>query len=87
VTGGRALALQRTIVVPAERGRFLERARHLRGHYSAHECRYWLFEDSQLPGAFIEFTEAGTMSALTTALAGAHELVVDPARIYQEVEF
>jgi hypothetical protein len=87
VTGGRALALQRTIVVPTERVRFLGRARQLRGHYATRECRYWLFEDSQLPGAFIEFTEADTMAALTTALAGAQEFVIDPARIYQEVEF
>jgi hypothetical protein len=87
VTGGRALALQRTIVIPGDRTRFLERARQLRDHYAARECRYWLFEDSELPGAFIEFTEAGTMGALTTALAAAQEFVIDPARIYQEVAF
>jgi hypothetical protein len=85
MTGGRALALQRTIVTPAERARFLERGRQLRDHYAAQECRYWIFEDSQLPGAFIELTEAGGVPALSAALAGAQEFVIDPARVYQEV--
>jgi hypothetical protein len=85
VSGGRALSLQRTIVTPSERGRFLDRARQLREHFSAHDCRYWVFEEAELPGAFIEFTESGNAAVLVQALADAPEPVLDPARIYQEV--
>jgi len=85
VKPGRALTLQRTIVTPAERTRFLERARQLRDHFAAHQCRYWVFEEAQLPGAFIEFTEGADTTALSAALAGVPDGVVDPARIYQEV--
>ncbi len=86
MSGGRVLALHRTIVTPSDRGRFLDRARELREHYRRHECRYWVFEEAELSGAFIEFTEAADAGALASALAGAPEPIVDPARIYQEVE-
>jgi hypothetical protein len=86
VTGGRSLVMQRTIVTPGERDRFLERARQRRGHYTARGCRYWVFEEAELPGAFIEFTESEDQAALTAALAGAPEPLIDPARLYQEVE-
>jgi len=85
VSAGRALTLQRTIVTPTERSRFFERARQLRDHYATHQCRYWVFEEAELPGAFIEFTESTDAAALSAALAGAPDAVVDPARIYQEV--
>ncbi len=85
MSGSRALSLQRTIVTPAERGRFLDRARVQRDHFSSHACRYWVFEESELPGAFIEFTESGDLRALTAALAGAPDPVLDPTRIYEEV--
>jgi hypothetical protein len=85
VSGGRALSLQRTIVTPSERDRFLDRARQLREHFSTHDCRYWVFEEAELPGAFIEFTESGNTAALVRALMDAPESVLDPARIYQEV--
>jgi hypothetical protein len=82
---GRVLAMQRTIVTPAERDRYLERARLSREHYASRQCRYWVFEDADLPGAFIEFAEAGDAAALTAALAGAPDRIVDPTRVYQEV--
>jgi hypothetical protein len=82
---GRVLAMQRTIVTPAERDRYLERARQLREHYASRQCRYWVFEDAALPGAFIEFAEAGDAAALTAALAGAPDPIIDPTRVYQEV--
>jgi len=85
VSGSRALSLQRTIVTPTERTRFLDRARQQRDHFSAHACRYWVFEEAELPGAFIEFTESGDLAALTAALAGAPDPVLDPSRIYREV--
>jgi len=85
VSTGRALSLHRTIVTPTDRTRFLKRARQLREHYTTHHCRYWIFEEAELPGAFIEFTEGDSAAALSAALAGAPDVAVDPARIYQEV--
>ena len=85
MSGSRALSLHRTIVTPTERARFLERARQLREHYASHQCRYWVFEETDLPGAFIEFTEGTDAAALSAALAGAPASVVDSGRIYQEV--
>jgi hypothetical protein len=85
VSGSRALSLQRTIVTPTERGRFLDRARLQRDHFSSRACRYWVFEEAELPGAFIEFTESGDLAALTAALAAAPDPVLDPTRIYREV--
>jgi hypothetical protein len=86
VTAGRSLVMQRTIVTPGERDRFLERARQRREHYTARRCRYWVFEEAGLPGAFIEFAESDDQAALTAALASAPEPLIDPARVYQEVE-
>ena len=84
----RALSLQRTIVTPAERDRFLARARALRSHYQAAGCRYWVFEEAELTGAFIEFAEAPGAEALAAANQSVpDEAVVDPARIYRELEF
>jgi hypothetical protein len=85
VSGGRALSLQHTIITPADRERFLQRARQLRDHYTHHRCQYWVFEEADLSGAFLEFTEAGDPASLAAALASAPDSVVDPARIYQEV--
>lgn len=86
MTAGRVLIMQRTIVTPAERERFFERARHLREHYTSRQCKYWVFEETELPGAFIEFTESGDAASLTAALSAAPDTIIDRARIYQEVE-
>jgi hypothetical protein len=83
----RALSLQRTVVIPTERERFLARARALRTHYQGAGCRYWVFEDSALPGAFIEFAEAPGAELLAAANQSApDDTVVDPGRIYREME-
>jgi hypothetical protein len=50
-------------------------------------CRYWLFEEAALTGAFIEFAEAGDPETLKGAHAAAPEPPLDPARIYTQVEF
>lgn len=86
MTGGRSLVMQRTIVTPGDRDRFLDRARQQREHYTSRRCRYWVFEEAELPGAFIEFAESEDAAALAAALAAAPEPVIDPARLYQEVE-
>jgi hypothetical protein len=86
VSAARSLVMQRTIVTPGERDRFFERARQRRAHYASQRCRYWLFEESELPGAFIEFAESEDAAALVAALSAAPEPVIDPARLYLEVE-
>ncbi len=82
----RALTLQQTVVPQGDRERLLARARVLRSHYDAAQCHYWLFEDAELSGAFIEFVEAPDADALMAAQRASPTPVgVDPTRIYKEV--
>jgi hypothetical protein len=82
----RALSLQRTIITPSDRERFFVRVRELRTHYQAAGCHYWLFEERDLTGAFIEFAEGPTAEQLAAAHASVPEALLDPHRIYSEVE-
>lgn len=82
----RALTIQRTLVTPTDRERFQERLRKKAEYYSKANCRFWVFEEVGLPGAFLEFFEAADASTLARAHAGAPEPVLDANRIYQEVE-
>lgn len=83
----RALTIQRTLVTPPDRERFQERLRRKAEYYGKANCRFWVFEEAGLPGAFLEFFEAADAATLSKAHAGAPESVLDPNRIYQEVEF
>lgn len=82
----RALSIKRSIVPLAERAKYLERLRARRNHYQRASCEFWVFEESALAGAFIEFVEAGDAATLEAAHAAAPEPVLDPARVYTEVE-
>jgi hypothetical protein len=82
----RALTVQRTLVTPPERKKFAEKLKQRREHYAQANCRYWVFEEAGLPGAILEFCEAPDAATLTRAHASAPERVLDPARIYHEVE-
>jgi hypothetical protein len=82
----RSLSLHRTIITPSERARFLARARELRRHYQGAGCHYWLFEERELHGAFIEFAEGPSAETLASAHAAVPEGLLDPNRIYSEVE-
>ena len=82
----RALTLQRTIVPAADRKTFLKRLRERSDYYKRANCNFWVFEEEALPGAFLEFTEAPDAKTLATAHAAAPGAVMDPARIYREVE-
>ena len=82
----RALTVQRTLVTPHERKKFAEKLKRNREYYAQANCRYWVFEEASLPGAFLEFYEAPDHQTLARAHAGAPERVLDPARIYHEVE-
>ena len=83
----RALTLQRSIVPAGERKKFMEKLKARRAYYAGAQCKHWVFEEAELPGAFIEFIEAADGETLFKALTGAPDPVLDRARIYQEVEF
>ena len=83
---GRALTLQRTLVPKADREKYFERINRKRDHYQAAKCRFWVFEEASLPGAFIEFFEADDPEVLARAHAASPERVLDAARIYTQVE-
>ncbi|GAC1649363.1 MAG: hypothetical protein NVS4B3_06330 [Gemmatimonadaceae bacterium] len=78
--------MQRTIVPPQERKRYMQRMAEKKAYYASRSCRFWVFEEAALPGAFLEFYESATAAALADAHAAAREPVLDPARVYREVE-
>jgi hypothetical protein len=82
----RALTVQRTLVTPQDRKKFAEKLKRNREYYAQANCRYWVFEEASLPGAFLEFCEAPDHQTLARAHASAPEPMLDPARIYHEVE-
>jgi hypothetical protein len=86
VTMARALVMQRTIVPMPERARYMERIAKRKVYFASANCRFWIFEEAGLPGAFVEFTEANDRATLQAALEGSPDRVVDMNRIYQEVE-
>ena len=82
----RALTIQRSTVPSADRANYTKRPKALRSHYAAANCKFWVFEETSLPGAFVEFTEADSEETLTAAHANAPHKTLDPSRVYQEVE-
>ena len=82
----KALTIQRSTVPTAERKNYAKRLRELRSYYAGANCRFWVFEETSLPGAFIEFTEADDEQTLNTAHTNAPHKTLDPSRVYQEVD-
>ena len=82
----RALTIQRTLVTPQDRDKFHEKLRRKQDHYAKHGCRFWAFEEAGLPGAFLEFVESPDADTLARAHASAPEPILDPQRVYSEVE-
>ena len=62
-----AITMNRTIVPTADRDRFLTRARALKSHFQSRGCQYWVFEDAEISGAFVEFAEADDIKKLSDA--------------------
>jgi hypothetical protein len=81
-----SLTIHRTLVRPVDRPKFLERLRAKEQHYTAAGCRFWVFEEAALPGAFVEFCEAPDVATLAAAHAAAPDPILDPSRIYSIVE-
>ena len=82
----RALSVHRSIVPAPERAKYMERLRLRRDHYARAGCKFWVFEEAAMPGAYIEFAEAPDPATLAAAHASSPEPVRDPARIYTHVE-
>ena len=82
----RALSMQRTVVSPEDRERFLARVKAREAQYASAGCRLWLFEADAMPGAFIEFTEARDAASLAAAHASAAEPSPELVRVYTQVE-
>jgi hypothetical protein len=80
------MTIQRTTVPASEREKYFEKIRAARSHYSAANCRFRVFEEGALQGAFIEFVEADDETTLTVANANAPHRILDPARVYNETE-
>jgi hypothetical protein len=83
---GRVLTIQRTTVPAGERSKYFEKLEKIRSHYAAANCRFSVFEEGALAGAFIEFVEADDETTLTVANANSPHRLLDPGRIYQERE-
>ncbi len=82
----RSLSIHRTVVTPAERAKWLDRVRARERHFTATGCRYWVFEEQALAGAFVEFCEANDAATLSAAHAASPDPILDPTRIYTQVE-
>lgn len=82
----RALSIQRSIIPAADRARHLERLRARREHYQRANCRFWVFEEAALPGAFLEFIESADAATLASAHTAAPDSRLDADRIYIELE-
>jgi hypothetical protein len=81
----RAVSMRHTVVPSGNRDEFRAKAAETRSHYSGAGCRYWLYEEDELPGAYVEFFEASDLETLERAhrsAQGAHAA----ARVYVEVE-
>lgn len=82
----RALTVKRTVVPKNSRKEYLVRLRERKAYYKGAGCHFWVCEESGLPGAFVEFTEAPTAAVLSAAHAASPEPPLDAHRIYTEVE-
>ena len=82
----RALSIKRAIVPAGDRAKYIERLKVRKAHYEKSNCKFWVFEELSLAGAFIEFTESTEAAVLTAAHVSSPEQVLDPARVYTELE-
>ena len=82
----RAISMRHTIVPSGDRAEFRERAGHAKTHYTRAGCQYWLFEESSLAGAYVEFFEADNVESLRQAHRAAADPLIESARMYVEVK-
>ena len=82
----RAISMRHTIVPSGDRDAFRLRAGETRAHYVGAGCRYWLYEEDVLPGAYVEFYEAADKATLAKAHQARPDQAHPGARLYVEVE-
>ncbi|HEX5178949.1 MAG TPA: hypothetical protein VFW04_06450 [Gemmatimonadaceae bacterium] len=82
----RALTMRRSIVPLADRKKFLQKLKSRQKYFVGAGCKFWVFEESDLTGAFVEFIEADDPKTLAQALADASEQPAEAVRIYEEVD-
>ena len=82
----RSLTVKRTVVPKSGRAEYLARLKERQAYYEKAGCRLWVCEETGLPGAFIEFTEASSPQILAKAHAAGPEPPLDAHRIYEEVK-
>ena len=82
----RALTIRRSIVPLADRKKFQQKLKSRRTYFVNAGCKFWVFEESDLAGAFVEFVEADDAKTLAKALADASDQPADAVRIYEEVD-
>ncbi|HET7585987.1 MAG TPA: hypothetical protein VFK13_13810 [Gemmatimonadaceae bacterium] len=82
----RVLHIHRYAVPSGDRKKYLDRARAARAHFTNRGCRFWLFEEIDLPGAFLAFVEADDAGTLEDAVSGAPMPEAQGVRLYREVE-
>jgi hypothetical protein len=78
--------MRRSIVPLADRKKFLQKAKARRTYFVNADCKFWVFEESDLSGAFVEFIEADDAKTLAKALADSPEQPADAVRIYEAVD-
>jgi hypothetical protein len=81
----RTLTIQRSTVTSTEREKYLTGLSERKSRYAQANCKFWVFEEIGLPGAFVEFTEADSPDSIRTAHETISDSVTTP-RIYQELE-
>jgi hypothetical protein len=75
------------MVVPlAARKTYLARLKLRRDYYKLADCNFWVFEEADLPGAFIEFTGGGGRARPHGRARQRARRVFDATRVYREVE-
>jgi hypothetical protein len=78
--------MQRSIVPQGDREEYRKRVRDRKAHFERNGCKYWSFEEVGLPGAMLEFVEAGDEQSLHSALKAAPGATGEHARVYRETE-
>jgi hypothetical protein len=74
----RALAMQRVVVPSRDRARYLAGLAARKAIFRRAGCNFWVFEESEIIGAFVEFAEAGSREALAGALGEAAATAAGP---------
>lgn len=84
----RALTIERTAIPSSDRERYMANLRAKAAHFRAAHCRFWVFEDAEVRGSFIEFAEADDDETLGLAYCSLSESksLRFPIPLYQQVE-